>query len=366
TPAKKKTTKKKRAWPWALLGLRGGGRGQPQATQVGGSARGPSRVSSRASSRASSRSSHRPHRPSVRASKIHREGQPMWFSREREEVDEGSPPRTQQWESSTLNRAELRARKDTRHRDNRGYATTQRPATSKYSAESSASSGAPPPQRVSRTTSFKQRYFGDTDIESNRGGVSAVADYRSLPNRASRSAHRNVGRGRRTASGPRGMSPPVVGSAGSSLQSSESEVDSQGGSHASRASKASHVSTGSNRSVYLHATAVADIPVRRGTDEAPSERGINRQTKKVSRSFSMLAPWKPRHYRERYEMDYENHEAHDGRGEANGKGALPPRPPRRPVNESNDKKVNRSQSMYKDSRLAGWLRRRRNKEAKGI
>ncbi|XP_066946321.1 zinc finger CCCH domain-containing protein 13-like isoform X1 [Macrobrachium rosenbergii] len=373
TPAKKKPPKKKRAWPWALLGLRGGGRGQSHGSQAGGPASGkaavsPSRVSSRASSRASSRSSHRPRRPSVRASKIHREGPPVWFNREREEADEGSPPPSQQWESSTLNRAELRARKDTRQGDSRGYSTTQRTTTArKYSAESSASSGAPPPQRVARTTSFKHRYFGDTDIESNRGGVNAVPDYRSLPNRASRSAHKNAGKSRRTATGPRGMSPPVVGSAGSSLQSSESEVDSHGGSHASRASKASHVSTGSNRSVYLHATAVADIPVRRGPDETPSERAMSRQTKKVSKSFSMLAPWKPRHYRERYEVDYENHEAHDNKGEANNsKGALPPRPPRRQANDSHDKKVNRSQSMYKDSRLAGWLRRRRNKEAKGI
>ncbi|XP_068249596.1 zinc finger CCCH domain-containing protein 13-like isoform X2 [Palaemon carinicauda] len=292
---------------------------------------------------------------------------PVWFNREQEEIDEGSPPPSQQWESSTLNRAELRARKDTKQGDSRGYSTTQRSPARKYSAESSASSGAPPPQRVARTTSFKHRYFGDTDIESNRGGVNTVPDYRSLPNRASRSAHKNAGKSRRIATGPRGMSPPVVGSAGSSLQSSESEVDSHGGSHASRASKASHVSTGSNRSVYLHATAVADIPVRRGQEDAPSERAISRQTKKVSRSFSVLAPWKPRHHRERYEVDYENHEAHDNKGEPNNsKGALPPRPPRRQANDSHDKKVNRSQSMYKDSRLAGWLRRRKHKEAKGI
>ena len=80
----------------------------------------------------------------------------------------------------------------------------------------------------------------------------------------------------------------------------------------------------------------------------------------------MLAPWKPRHYREKYEVEYDNREAR----EANGKGsALPPRPPRRPPSEAaqNAKKVNRSQSMYKDSRLAGWLRRRiKKEEAKGI
>lgn len=374
TPAKKKPAKKKRAWPWAFLGLRGGGgRGASRAAPPGpGSSRiGSSRMSSRASSRASSRSSHRPRRPSVRASKIRREGQPLWFNRERDEeaAEAAAPP---QWESSTLNRAELRAKKDARQGDNSGFSTVQRPSGGrKYSAESSASSEAPPP-RVARTTSFKHRYFGDTDIESSHGvgAGPSVPDYRSLPNRSSRSAHRNAGKGKRATSGPRGVSPPsgVAGSAGSSLQSSESEVDSHGGSHASRASKASRVSTGSNRSVYLHATAVADIPVRRASEEVPSERGVNRQSKKVSRSFSLLAPWKPRHYREKYEVEYDNREAREARGEANNsKGALPPRPPRRPANEAPDsKKVNRSQSMYKDSRLAGWLRRRRNKEAKGI
>nr|XP_045607456.1 zinc finger CCCH domain-containing protein 13-like isoform X1 [Procambarus clarkii] len=381
-PAKKKSPKKKRAWPWALLGLRGGGRGAskvPQGTAA------PPPGSSRASSRASSRSSHRPRRPSVRASKIRRDGQSAWLTKERQQQREQQQQLEQQqgrekdvspppppWQTSTLNRAELRARKGAAPSgEDRGYSTVQRPTTRKFSAESSASSGgAPPPapSQVTRTTSFKHRYFGDTDIESNHGGVSAVGDYRSLPNRSSRSTHKNAGRGRRTASGPRGMSPPVVGSAGSSLQSSESEVDSHGGSHASRASRASHVSTGSNRSVYLHATAIADIPVRRGPDDAPSERSISRQTKKVSRSFSLLAPWKPRHYREKFEVEYDNREVREARGPDPhaSKGALPPRPPRRPPHDPNDKKVNRSQSVYKDSRLATWLRRRRNKEAKGI
>ncbi|XP_071549237.1 uncharacterized protein [Panulirus ornatus] len=306
-----------------------------------------------------------PH-PNGTPEKAKQQAQPAWLSRERHEEPEKESPPPRHWESATLSRAELRARKDASQSENRGFSTVQRPAPRKYSGESSASSGAPPPQ-VTRTTSFKQRYFGDTDIESNHGTGSGVGNYRSLPNRSSRSAHKNAGKGRRSASGPRGMSPPVVGSAGSSLQSSESEVDSHGGSHASRASKASHVSTGSNRSVFLHATAVADIPVRRGPEDVPSERNVSRQSRKVSRSFSLLAPWKPRHYREKFEVEYDNREVKEARGEANNsKGALPPRPPRRPAPDANDKKVNRSQSMYKDSRLATWLRRRKNKEAKGI
>ncbi|XP_037794075.1 LOW QUALITY PROTEIN: serine/arginine repetitive matrix protein 1-like [Penaeus monodon] len=265
-------------------------------------------MSSRASSRASSRSSHRPRRPSVRASKIRREGQPLWFNRERDEEAAG-PAAPPQWESSTLNRAELRAKKDARQGDNSGFSTVQRPNPArKYSAESSASSEAPRPG------------------PRRRRGPS-VPDYRSLPNRSSRSAHRNAGKGKRATSGPRGVSPPsgVAGSAGSSLQSSESEVDSHGGSHASRASKASRVSTGSNRSVYLHATAVADIPVRRASRGGAERAGVNRQTKKVSRSFSLLAPWKPRHYREKYEVEYDNREAREARGEANNsKARCPP------------------------------------------
>nr|XP_053626392.1 serine/arginine repetitive matrix protein 2-like isoform X2 [Cherax quadricarinatus] len=370
-PSKKKSPKKKRAWPWALLGLRGGGREASKTPQGGSGGSAPAPVSSRASSRASSRSSHRPRRPSVRASKIRRDGQSPWFTKERQQQRrEKAPPPP--WQTSTLSRAELRERRGGTAGDatveGRGYSTVQRP-TRKYSAESSASSvGPPPPPQAARTTSFKHRYFGDTDIESNHGGMNAVGDYRSLPNRSSRSAHKSAGRGRRTASGPRGMSPPVVGSAGSSLQSSESEVDSHGGSHASRASKASRISTGSNKSVYLHATAIADIPVRRGPEDAPSERSVSRQTKKVSRSFSLLAPWKPRHYREKFEVEYDNKEVRDARSSDHNasKGALPPRPPRRPVHDPNDKTVNRSQSVYKDSRLATWLRRRRNKEAKGI
>jgi len=137
-----------------------------------------------------------------------------------------------------------------------------------------------------------------------------------------------------------------IGSAGSSLQSSESENDSHHGS------RASHVSTGSNRSVYLHATAVADIPVTDG-DSRP---GVRRQARKVTRSFSMAAPWRPR----RPSKDApSSQECEEG-----GRAAKPPRPPRRPSTEA---PVGRAHTLtQKDSKLSGWLRKRKGKEGKGI
>ncbi|XP_076047728.1 uncharacterized protein LOC143029146 isoform X2 [Oratosquilla oratoria] len=446
TPTKKK---KKRPWPWSLLGLRRkSGSGSGAAGSGGGGSRGTSpppgpapppprvissRLSSRASSRASSRSSlratRRPRRPSVRANKVRRENPEsrLWFSRKKKEPEEerpatpkkkAAPQPPSQWESSTLSRAELRARQskqNTTVSSSRGYSTVQRPHTNRKAsaAESTTSSNVNPnpPSNVARTTSFKHRYFGDTDVESRgdgdrrgdsgsggsgsggrrgKGGGPARGEFSTLPARTSRNG-RSSSAARRNGTNKSSPNRAAGGSAGSSLQSSESEADSHHGSHASRASKASHVSTGSSRSVYLHATTVADIPVKRGDrsvshDEAPSERGVSRQSKKVSRSFSLLAPWKPRHYREKFEVEYDNREVREAREgregregreprereTRNGRGALPPRPPRRTPEDketnskksARDKKVSRSQSVYKDSRLAGWLRRKKNKEAK--
>ena len=163
---------------------------------------------------------------------------------------------------------------------------------------------------------------------------SGPGDYRSLPNRTVR-----------TGTGKPGARIAGGGSAGSSLQSSESENDSHQGS------RASHVSTGSNRSVYLHATAVADIPVQREESEKP---GVQRQTRKVTRSFSLAAPWKPKNAREAQQYEYDNREGRHA--------AKPPRPPRKTSDN-----VGRSQTLTnKDSKLSGWLKKRKNKEGKGI
>ena len=67
--------------------------------------------------------------------------------------------------------------------------------------------------------------------------------------------------------------------------------------------------------VYLHAATVGDIPgpgyLRNGRRAASREEltsngssNIKSQSKTLSRSFSVLAPWKPRHYKESFDIDY--------------------------------------------------------------
>ncbi|XP_050705999.1 general transcriptional corepressor trfA-like isoform X2 [Eriocheir sinensis] len=239
--------------------------------------------------------------------------------------------------------------------NNLRFSTLQQQSRSRRSSGSVSSSPTPrpskpkqpPPQQPQQQQKKKPRYFGDTDIETDQPKPTSTTttatptatitsrpppqypgDYRSLP---SRRIHRR-------------RSPH----SSSQHNSSESEVD-------SHASKASRVSTGSNRSVYLHATAVADIPVRGGSRQTDrqSDRQTDRQTKKVTRSFSLLSPWKPRHYRERYELDYER------------KTQLPPRPPRRPPQQQEQQQQQQQQQPQKGSKLSTWLRKK-NKEAKGI
>lgn len=268
----------------------------------------------------------------------------MWSSRVHEQRETA-----RHWESATLQRpAGLASRdKDRRERDvsddRRGRLNAR---GHRRTSEGSSGSSAGPPRnattsRVDRTTSFKQRHFGDSDHEPNRPRNSGPGDYRSLPTRTTRATSANK-RGAKVAGGGGGG-----GSAGSSLQSSESENDSHQGS------RASHVSTGSNRSVYLHAMAVADIPVQKD-GETSDKPGVQRQTRKVTRSFSLLAPWKPKHAREPNNIEYDNKETRHA--------AKPPRPPRRSADN-----VGRSQTLTnKDSKLSGWLKKRKSKEGKGI
>lgn len=265
----------------------------------------------------------------------------MWSSHVHEQRETA-----RHWESATLQRpAGLASRdKDRRERDvsddRRGRLNAR---GHRRTSEGSSGSSAGPPRnattsRVDRTPSFKQRYFGDSDHEPNRPRNSGPGDYRSLPTRTTRATSANK-RGTKVAGGG--------GSAGSSLQSSESENDSHQGS------RASHVSTGSNRSVYLHAMAVADIPVQKD-GETSDKPGVQRQTRKVTRSFSLLAPWKPKHAREPNSIEYDNKETRHA--------AKPPRPPRRSADN-----VGRSQTLTnKDSKLSGWLKKRKSKEGKGI
>ena len=231
---------------------------------------------------------------------------------------------------------------------------------------------------------------------------------------------------------------------GGSLTSSINSSESEQGSHAGQ----SAVSRMSNRSVFLHAAAVADIPttleivtrppLRSLSAESrdniaaasgPAERGrpVNSQppvtnsnlkgSKKISRSISLLAPWKPRPVQDKFEIHYDNGNLYanpatrvtvePGNMPAASK---PPRPPtapppppssiggpppvrrnmQRPIDaksasstdllrpmeadttpavilaerkakaEAERKaKVSRSMSMPKDSRLAGWFKKRK-------
>lgn len=83
--------------------------------------------------------------------------------------------------------------------------------------------------------------------------------------------------------------------------------------------------------VYLHAATVGDIPgpgyLRNGRRAASREdiasnsssRQIQPQTKTLSRSFSVLAPWKPKHYRESMDIDYTQYPSQQQRPVKNGK-----------------------------------------------
>ena len=174
----------------------------------------------------------------------------------------------------------------------------------------------------------------------------------------------------------------MPGSVTSSLNSSESEQGSLPQSAGSRGT------AGSNRSVFLHATAVADIPTQQTRN--PGEPATNlKNSKKISRSISLLTPFKPKQKAKGpQEVNY------DSAGNI-VHAAKPPRPPpaRRgaPVNGAMTKdkrfasssdllrdedaivaaperkikvlkpasKVSRSVSMPKDTRLAGWFKKRK-------
>lgn len=179
----------------------------------------------------------------------------------------------------------------------------------------------------------------------------------------------------------------MPGSVTSSVNSSESEHGSAGQSAISRGTNQSNQS---NRSVYLHATAVADIP-----SSKPLNTGENKMTgsnlqksKKISRSISLLAPFKKQAPKEKEVL-------YDSSGQITHSGK-PPRAPPPPVRripaadqpmsrdkkfasssdllqdenevvmsypeDSNSKspsKVSRSVSMPKDTRLAGWFKKRK-------
>jgi len=179
----------------------------------------------------------------------------------------------------------------------------------------------------------------------------------------------------------------MPGSVTSSVNSSESEHGSAGQSAISRGTNQSNQS---NRSVYLHATAVADIPSSKPLNAGENKmNGSNLQkSKKISRSISLLAPFKKQAPKEKEVL-------YDSSGQITHSGK-PPRAPPPPVrrtpgpdqpmsrdkkfasssdllqdenevvmsypedsNSKSSSKVSRSVSMPKDTRLAGWFKKRK-------
>jgi hypothetical protein len=228
----------------------------------------------------------------------------------------------------------------------------------------------------------------ETDAQSQYSGHSA-------PN-LMKNRYNSNGRVKRTGSSATTSSARQIisrkkmpGSLTSSINSSESE---NGQSAISRATGAS---AASNRSVFLHATAVADIPSNKpgtGGDKGTSAPASNLQkSKKISRSISLLAPFKKNAVPKEKEVMY------DSSGQVVPGGGKPPRappPPGRrvagpeaamardrkfasssdllqdenevmmatpvePVSGKTNSRVSRSVSMPKDTRLAGWFKKRK-------
>ena len=191
----------------------------------------------------------------------------------------------------------------------------------------------------------------------------------------------------------------MPGSVTSSVNSSESEHGSAGQSAISRATNQSNLS---NRSVFLHATAVADIPSAKpgngvGVGEnkqlAGSTSSNLQKSKKISRSISLLAPFKKQ--TAVAAVGREKEVIYDSSGQIVHSGK-PPRAPPAPIRKmpadplmtrgdkkfasSSDllqdegevmsspedlgpakisSKVSRSVSMPKDTRIAGWFKKRK-------
>ncbi|XP_011873871.1 PREDICTED: uncharacterized protein LOC105565356 isoform X2 [Vollenhovia emeryi] len=152
------------------------------------------------------------------------------------------------------------------------------------------------PERVSVQKNL--RFFGDTDqesVSSNRDRRSKRVDDHACSRRdVTNSKRHNLG----IMSGPRKSSRLAE----SALSSGESTTGDS--------SQQSQNSQRSQRSVvYLHAATVGEIPGPNERRRAASREELNRplqsHTRTVSRSVSVLAPWKPRHYREPFEINYD-------------------------------------------------------------
>ncbi|CAG2056928.1 unnamed protein product [Timema podura] len=184
------------------------------------------------------------------------------------------------------------------------------------------------------------RFFGDTDQESVKSAIKhqPIRRYKSnnttvssnklqVPQRSSSGGLRNHHRHHRSA-----------GDVATSSAESTTEGDS---------------SQQSQRSVvYLHAATVGDIPgpglgaksqrraqSREELSSVASSR-LQPQTRTVSRSISVLAPWKPKHYREGMDVHYDN----ESSGRGNGK------PPKVPA--TNSSTINRGTARRRNDETA--------------
>ena len=234
------------------------------------------------------------------------------------------------------------------------------------------------------------------DHESQYSGHSSSTTNRNIP-KINRYDQNRMGRVKRSTSNAnnvgvrREIRKKMPGSVTSSLNSSESE------------------SNAANRSVYLHSAAVADIPIPANTNNAsaavpprrtmsesrenlsgtPAAMNSNLQkSQKISRSISLLAPWKPRNYKDKFEIHYDNNPTlgkskpprppsvtrsrtamQRDKKSASSSDLLRDDPPAPPVNRPQrtatlqqrkpTNKVSRSVSMPKDTRLAGWFKKRK-------
>merc|ERR1712038_1860065 len=111
---------------------------------------------------------------------------------------------------------------------------------------------------------------------------------------------------------------------------------------------------GSNRSVFLHATAVADIPTKpiNGMADSKHLAGSSnlQKSKKISRSISLLAPFKKQAASAPIR---EKEVIYDSSGQIVHSGK-PPRAPPAPI-----RKIQPDPVMARDTRLAGWFKKRK-------
>jgi len=194
------------------------------------------------------------------------------------------------------------------------------------------------------------RFFGDTDQESetsnHQPNHQALRRYKSNTNSGTN--------GTRTVSHNR-LQVPSRNAGGMGLRHYRSAGD-VATSSAESTTEGDSSQLSQRSVVYLHAATVGDIPgparsqrsgvTRRAQsrEELSSTGGsphpLQPQTRTVSRSISVLAPWKPRHYREGLEVNYENDENGSKTTGRNDSG----KPPKVPASQhaSGNLTINRS------------------------